>query len=256
MSKKLSIFLVFIFVFAFTADTFAQGIGSTGLAVEVPLSEQDVPDGSIICQTNDGFVMCPDEYHSGLFAIVADDPALSIRDQDLENTRLTVNGGNTLVRVSAQSGAIAAGDFITSSTVAGVGMKADRNGFVIGQALEPFDSANPDDEGLVLVALNIHPTLAITSTQADLLDALRRGLSFSFVSPLASLRFIIALIVIIITFAFGLFYFGRQARAGVEAIARNPMARRTIQVSVFVNVLLGLVVILGGLFLAALIIVF
>ena len=227
-------------------------VGSTSLAVEVPIVG-DIADAAIICQSTNGFVACSKEFDAGIYGVVTDDPALSIEDQSLLGTRLAVTSGNTVVRVNSSGGEISPGDFITSSTVPGVGMRAARNGFVVGQALEGFSGSG---EGQILVALNIHPTLAISDAQTDLLDALRRGLSFSFVSPLASLRFIIALIIILVSFVFGLHYFGRQARTGVEAVARNPLAKRTIQVSIFANVLLGLAVIVGGLILAALIIVF
>jgi len=51
--------------------------------------------------------------------------------------------GRIPVKVSIENGAIEIGDFITSGSVSGVGVKAVESGNVIGVALEKFDNATP-----------------------------------------------------------------------------------------------------------------
>ena len=63
------------------------------------------------------------------------------------------------------------------------------------------------------------------------------------------------MLIVLITFALGIWYFGRVARSGVEAIGRNPLATRAIQLGVILNLLLTLVILLVGIALAYLILV-
>jgi hypothetical protein len=58
--------------------------------------------------------------------------------------------GRVPVKVNNQGGAIAVGDKITVSTVAGVGKKATEAGFTVGTALEPFNGIN----GTIYVLVN------------------------------------------------------------------------------------------------------
>ncbi len=70
------------------------------------------------------------------------------------NDRLLTLTGRTLVKVSNQNGSIKEGDYITSSNIAGVGMKATKAGQVIGQALEDFDATSTESTGKILVFVN------------------------------------------------------------------------------------------------------
>jgi F0F1-type ATP synthase membrane subunit c/vacuolar-type H+-ATPase subunit K len=59
----------------------------------------------------------------------------------------------------------------------------------------------------------------------------------------------------VVAFTLGLVYFGRIARAGVEAMGRNPMAKRMIQLSVLLHVVLTIIIVLTGLGIAYLILI-
>ena len=63
--------------------------------------------------------------------------------------------GRVPVKVSLEGGPIHKGDRITSSSVSGIGMKANRPGYVLGQALSDFDSQDNMEQGMVLVAINL-----------------------------------------------------------------------------------------------------
>ncbi|MDP3762712.1 MAG: DUF5011 domain-containing protein [bacterium] len=62
--------------------------------------------------------------------------------------------GRVPVKVSLEGGAIKIGDRITSSSVAGVGMKATTSGMTVGIALEPFSDA-ATTTGKILVFVNL-----------------------------------------------------------------------------------------------------
>ena len=65
--------------------------------------------------------------------------------------------GRVPVKVTAMNGVIKPGDYITSSTLPGIGMKATKAGYVVGQALTGWDPAtddpavSPDRMGVVIV---------------------------------------------------------------------------------------------------------
>jgi hypothetical protein len=75
------------------------------------------------------------------------------------------------------------------------------------------------------------------------------------VAPLESLRYLLAFIIAIVSFGLGFLYFGRVIKTGVEAIGRNPLASRTIQATIFVNIVITIVIVGTGLALAALILI-
>ena len=60
---------------------------------------------------------------------------------------------------------------------------------------------------------------------------------------------------VLIAFTLGMIYFGRSSRAGIEAIGRNPLAKRVIQFTVFMNIVLTIVIVIVGLAIAYLILI-
>lgn len=231
---------------------------SINVAFPVPvISENEILSGHLVCTLNgeEAFRLCQEEYESSMFGVVSQNPSVYFDTTGLDNAQLVVNSGIAVVRVNAVSGNITAGDLITSSTTPGVGQKAIRNGYVIGMALESFEPANPEDQGNILVAVNIHPAVSLAGFRSNLIDALRSGATSSLLEPLASLRYLLAALVVLLSFILGFIYFGRVARAGVEALGRNPLASRSIQFSIFLNIAMMSVIVLIGLGLAYLILV-
>jgi len=72
---------------------------------------------------------------------------------------------------------------------------------------------------------------------------------------LASLRYLLAILVAMTSFILGFVYFGRVAKGGVEAIGRNPLARRAIQIGGALNLVLTLSIMAGGIVLAYVILI-
>jgi len=248
------IFTILVLLVSFPNSIFAQ-VGSSGVAITLPISAEGVEDASLICSEGEGYMLCNKEYASSMLGVVADDPAVAFEISSLENGRPVIFEGSVVVKVSAINGNISNGDLVTSSEIPGVAIKADRNGFVLGTALEDFSPASSDQEGLILVSVKIHPTIELADARSNLLENLREGLSFPFLSPLVSLRYLLAFAIVVIGFALGFLYFGRIAKSGVEAIGRNPLARSSIRLGIIFNVILGVVIIAAALGLAVLILV-
>jgi F0F1-type ATP synthase membrane subunit c/vacuolar-type H+-ATPase subunit K len=194
-------------------------------------------------------------YDSALFGVVTEDPALAMEDIALENRSFVVSGGEAFVKVSAINGDIAKGDFITSSEIPGVAQKADMSGQVIGVALQDYSAESVDIVDDILVQLDIRAKMIESNVRVNLIEALRSGSQAPFMTPLTSLRYILAALVTAGSFVIGFSSFGKTSRGGVEALGRNPLAHKTIQRSIVFNLILTAVIMFAGLTLAYLILV-
>lgn len=245
---------VFIFLVFLASSNFVNAqISSSSVAFSIPVDEE-VSEGDILCSTTEGVVRCSSEYDANTYAVVNENPAVAF-EIDEEGRVLVVNGGIAPVKVSTANGEIFVGDLIASSGNAGVGIKAGKSGTVVGTALEGYSSSDPDAVDTVLVSIDIRPANISSSGAGNILELLSRGLSAPLFEPIASLRYILAAVIVAVSFTLGFVYFGRFARTGIEAIGRNPLAGRMIQLSVLFNVLITIVIIGVGVFLAYLILV-
>jgi hypothetical protein len=222
----------------------------------VSLQRSETEDGSIIILDKGVYKVSTTEYDPLLYGVVNDRPAVEFVDNSITvNPRTISSHGIGYVRVSVINGQIDPGDFITTSKIPGVGQKATKAGYVLGRSLEKFDPQNKSDIGIIKIAIEIHFNTVVSQLTSNLFEALRLGLSSPVLTPLTSLRYLIAAIVAIMSFAFGFIFFGRVSSRGVEALGRNPMAARIIQISVILNLALTLIIMAAGLGLAYLILI-
>jgi len=217
--------LLFLIFLVFTKDVYGQAT-SSGVAVAVPVADSEAQSGDIICSYADGNRRCNIAYDPAMYGIVVDSPSVAIEDSELASARLVLTSGIATLRVSASGGNIAEADFITSSETPGVGQKADRSGYVVGSALEAYQPQNPSDIGEIQIMINIHPAASIAGPSRNLLNFIREGLTVPIFEPLESLRYLLAVLIVLIAFTLGMVYFGRASRTGIEAIGRNPLAKR------------------------------
>ncbi len=222
---------------------FAQ-TSSSGVAVSMDLPAEGLIDGSIIC----GSTLCSIPYDSSVMGVYTENPAILLENTSLIEGKPVISSGKVYVRFT---GSIKKGDYVTTSDKPGIGQKATRNGYVLGSALEDFDGPS----GKILVALGMRPAVLASSTADNLWEALRQGLSSLYLTPLSALRYVMAMIITLAAFVLGFIYFGRVAKSGVEAVGRNPLAGRTIEFTVILNVILTGLIMGSGLLLAYLILV-
>lgn len=254
MKFKTLLTLIFLFFLVGLTTTSAQ-ISSSGIAQTIPVSDNDAKDGDILCTYTDGIKRCNRAYDPSLYGVISENPAAEFDDSEIENGRLVVKEGLTRVRVSTSNGSIAKGDFITTSEEAGVGKKATENGYVLGVALDDYEPQQSSQIGTIQVVLNIHPATTQAGARGNLLQFIRKGVTVPIFEPLESLRYLLAAIIVIVSFTLGLIYFGRASRTGIEAIGRNPLAKRVIQLTVLLNIVLTIVIVLVGLGIAYLILI-
>ena len=236
---------------------FAQDRFSSGIAISIPIADTDAVDGAIVVSTGKGYGLATTPYDAGIYGVVVTKPAVSFESTGSAGFVPVVTAGKAYVRVSAANGPINVGDSVTSSAVRGVAGKADQVGFILGAALEPWLSTSTTEVGKILISVKpgYNTAVAATGRGINLFKQLKSAAASPFLTPLTSLRYLFAVVVTAISFAMGFWYFGRFGRTGIEALGRNPLAARTISLGIAVNLLLTVVIVGGGLFLAYLILV-
>lgn len=222
------------------------------VAKNLEIADSEVKVGDIISQTGEGFFRSKIPYDKEMIGVVGENPIL-VFGRPTTTTLPVVTLGETLVRVSNKNGEIKKGDFITSSEKPGVGQKATDSGFVLGKALEDFNQ----EEGLIRAEINIqYQTLSpagvpITGLLSKIWEVLGRPENFP-----DFLRYLFALILGGGSFFAGFFFFVKALREGLEAMGRNPLAKRSIQTGMIINLVAILLLTLAGLALAFFVILY
>lgn len=254
-----------IFLFSITLSFWMTFMGSAladnssgiseGLAIQIPIADKNVRDGDIIAATSKGYKLATFSYDPSVYGVVSERPAILLKETPPNNETPVITSGKAFVRVSTIGGSIKKNELITSSKIPGVGQKADTNGFVLGLALEDYNNSNPNAIGKILVSVNPHYNATFIATRTNLIESIKIVAGSPLLSPLTTLRYLLAALIAIASFVLGFIYFGRIARTGVEALGRNPLAARIIQLGIVLNVALTAIIILVGIGIAYLILI-
>jgi len=210
----------------------AQELRTGQIASNTKIDDQSAKAGDILSKGEKGIVRASSPYDKNLFGVVVENPSIVLNKED-SSTLPIISYGEVLVRVSVKNGEIKSGDFITSSSAAGVGQKATESGFIIGKALEDLTS----QEALISVFVNIqYRTVEGEPSLGRIFSFLGSSLKSPENLP-EVLRYIFALLVGGGAFFLGFISFGRSLRTGIEAVGRNPLAKASIQVAIALNLL-------------------
>lgn len=229
---------------------------SSGMAISIKIADENVEDGDIVAALPEDYVLSATPYDPAIYGVVAFLPAISFESTSSAQTYPVIATGKVYTRVSAINGNIEEGDFITSSTIPGVGQKAQESGFIIGKALQSYANSDPQAIGKILVSVKPQYTVALASGKGiNLFKNIQKAAAAPFLSPLTSLRYLLAVAVTTVSFTLGFIFYGRMTKTGIEALGRNPLAAKTISAGLIFNVVLTALIILAGLFLAYLILI-
>lgn len=250
---------IFIFTLVIILPSFNSSLGKEadfGIAQYLPIEDKEVRAGSIISSTSKGFFLSRKLYDNNVIGVVSDKPAISF-DITQVGSKVkryqVVTVGTVGINVSTMNGAVKKGDLVTSSIIPGVGMKATRTGFVLGTALDNMTSSNPQEVKKVNVVLNLRTVSSASTIRTPLLDLSNLSALALLEDPILAFRYILAALILLLSFILGFVAFGRVASRGVEAIGRNPLAARMIQLGVALNVLVTIAIIGAGIVVAILI---
>jgi len=207
---------------------------------------------------------------SAMYGTVVDPHLLSLTvvNPNLQNEAYVATSGTYDVLVSTQNGEIKQGDYITMSSVAGVGMKAgdyDQQPLVFGRAAGDFDGktnvletvslkntngsdAGTAEIGLIPVAVNVEKNPNNISTTSNLppwLTKLGQEIAQKTVSPI-KVYLSIAITGLCIIVALVTDYAG--VRNAIYAIGRNPLSKKSIFRGLLEVILTGFLILIIGLF--------
>ena len=227
-----------------------------GVATSVPINDLKVNNGSIVSSSAKGFILTKTPYDMSIIGVVALNAAVSI-EANSQNDKIkrypVVSSGISKILVSSINGPIAKGDAITSSPIPGVGMKATKSGFIVGIAQESFTSGDTKQLKPIQANIVMRHSAPRATMQRNLFDVANLSAVPWTEEPLTVFRYLMAALVIIISFILGFFVFGRIAARGVEALGRNPLAARVIQLGIVLNVFITVAIIAAGILVAILI---
>lgn len=227
------------------------------IASTYELADPDVVPGDIITSSNQDLIRAENPYDNQLFGIVQDNAVLIFTEAS-GSGRPIVRNGDAVVRVTDYNGQIQIGDRITSSVIKGYGMKATQSGYVIGAATGEF---KPDQiitfqnkqvqTGTIQVALKIEYAELTTARSANrYLEYFGAAFFRNIQDPdrfTSVMKSIIAGLIAIASFATGFFAFTKAISKGVEAIGRNPLAKRAIQIAIVIQLVLTIFTTIAGL---------
>ncbi len=239
--------LLCVMVTKVRADNIVQGFNATG-------SPQ--PGWVVGVSKNSSEVVQPaSTSDSGnIYGVVIDPSQAPLTVQRQGQQVYVASSGSYPVLVSTQNGSIRPGDYISVSSIQGVGAKATNDeSNILGQALSSFDgssnvitSANGTNIGRVTVSIGPgrNPLLVNDVSIPSPLRSIGQAIAGRSVS---ALRIYAALAIFLVTaiIAASLLYVG--VRSGMTAIGRNPLSRHSILNSLSQVVVMACMIFLAGL---------
>lgn len=242
-----------------------------GGSVQSYVADAAIKDGSIVTlvKPDAGTVkITSQDKVKKMFGVTVDSQQLpvTLTSNKRKNQEFVAVSGTYDVLVSTQSGPVEKGDFITLSSISGIGMNAGtEKTMVLGRAADSFngkavvfgtvelkdDSGQPIKTvklGSIPVTIDIKPNPKHESTKSDLPKPLQRigkVIGGQEVSPFR-IYLSIAIAVVCVIAAIVIFYSG--IRNAVISIGRNPMSKKSIFRALLEVILTGFLVLIIGFF--------
>ncbi len=233
---------------------------TTGLDVTnvFQVTDKAIENGDIVRNADKGITRSSIEYDDKIFGIYQQNPLIVFKNVDGTGLPIARNG-TALLNVSTLNGTIKKGDLITSSPIAGKGQKATRSGYVVGQALEDFEGKEGQKtsvEGKSATLGQIQVALRIEFAEIDkaknanrLFQYLDAALFSSVRNPeqfIRMIRYTGSVFVLVSTAIFAYLVFAKTVTNSIQAIGRNPLAKKSIQAAIILNIIFSSVVIILG----------
>jgi hypothetical protein len=239
---------IFISVPQVYADTIVQGFKAKG-TLQPGLIVSLAPHSKDTVEVTAG----NDAGH--IYGVVIDPSQAPVTVQQQGQQVFVATGGDYPVLVSDQNGPIKAGDYVSISSVSGVGSKASEEPLVLGRALETFDgksrviTATPDGHKLSRISVSIIPgknplvkdNVAIPAPLKRFGEAIA-GKNVSALRIWAALgAFTITAVVVISVLAVGI-------KSSIISIGRNPLSKKSIMKGLLQVVAVAVLVFIVGTF--------
>jgi hypothetical protein len=221
--------LTFVFVTPFAhADTIVRGFnakGALGPGLIVALSGK----------TTDTVVASKGNNPSKIYGVVIDPSQAPLTVQKKGEQVFVATGGTYPVLVSTQDGSIKTGDYISISSIDGIGSKAKEQPTVLGRAVENFDgksnvittTADGNKVGKINVSI-IPGKNPLVKDNVAIPSILKRFGQAIAGRNISALRIYVSLVVFIVTSIIALTVLAVGVRSSITAIGRNPLSKKSI----------------------------
>jgi hypothetical protein len=193
------------------------------------------------------------------------DAPLSLSEGDAQQLVYVATTGNYKVLMSDQNGSIKQGEYVVISAIEGIGMKVDTaSNYVVGKALENFDANSKSltqttvkdtaghertvKIGYVRMDVNIGKNPLHKGAVSNVPDFLQKAADAIAGKPVSAVRVYLSVIILIIAGAIVISILYAGIRTSIIALGRNPLARKSIFRNLFRVILLGLTILLIGIF--------
>lgn len=234
---------------------------SVGISIELKESDlSEAKNGLIVAKDPSQYYLTRSYQDPNVAGVIADETDFLYTTEDRDQRLTIAVDGVADVWVTNELGTIKYGDFITTSTDTGIGVKAIQNGSVIGYALEA--TAEGDEPQLISVQLALSSSWDGTLGQqsdvfkqsSDTLSKLLSNVESEAQGQSRSFLYLVVILVVVLASIFGFMTFGRIAINGINAVGRNPLAKSTIVKTILINSFITILFTLGSLVIALLII--
>ena len=232
-------FFSFMLLIVYTPFVHAQSNSAIAQTFKAAASKEDIVTGALVSTTTkDNTVeLATLATANRLVGVIASRPlvSLSTNNQDTE----VVLSGTTNVLVSDINGAIAIGDKITVSPIAGIGMKATSNSQIVGTAqggLTQKTTQNVTDRdgkrhqihaGYVQVQIGV---TAYQPADGNLLPPFLQNMANNVAGRTVSvMRVLICSVLLLLGFATVLTLVYTSTRSAITSLGRNPLAAHAIR---------------------------
>lgn len=259
MKSYLFYAFVTLLSFGFVPSLSAQGVpeSQVGIANYFDVEGTNLTGGDIIVLSAGVYKKSSEPYEFKMIGVVTDNPAVALDFSETEQSTAVASSGVQPVKVSGENGPIKEGDYITSSTQPGIGMRASEAGYVLGIAMDDFPAETSSSVAVIPVSLEVdysfNPLYKGDSGEAasgNFWDVITLSSVAVYESPSVVFRYVVAAFIIVFSILLGFLTFSRVASNGILAIGRNPMAGKLINFSIIVNVILTIVIIGSGILVA------
>lgn len=253
MNKKSILFVLFLYLLGKSGVSLVANAQETtpqssqeplGIAYQVRITaNQEILDGMIISQNPTGYTLSLEPYDRNMFGAVDLNPNIEFTFGYSDETYPVISDGTAKVLVSGENGPIAVGDSVTTSSKNGIGMKATQSGFTLGIAEEAFEGTSAEQTAQITVRFNKQFTFAEDTPDSQTISKrLRDIVSLSAIAaveePKEVLKYLVAGLILISAVIVSFISLSRTSQKGIEALGRNPLARSSIIISIFVNILI------------------
>lgn len=258
---KLSIiaglFLVLAGMVSVSAQEFTQGYGTNDQLIRGSLVSRNEEDETLVDGANT-------ENLSSLFGVVvrADESAVTLTSDTAGIYVATT--GRYEVLVSTLGGDVKTGDYITASSITGVGTKAGQSQeLVIGQALQDLNLSDSNAIlgtttataidgsvhdvviGRVLADLDVKRNPRLSQSAPELIVKFSELIAGK---PVSLLRVYAAIAVLLVTAGLGGSMLYAGIRSSFVSIGRNPLAKRSVMRGLFQVIATSMGIFLAGFF--------